>query len=138
MIEAGWTIPGMAGFLSGQHRQEDKYKLALYTESAALDRHTKEYSSKGEILGDGYHSGGVTLENWKISTDADGVYFSFDPPEWPRADITGAVAALIYNTRTKLPVMIMRFNLPQTSINGRFRIKMPPPGTRTALFSIIR
>lgn len=113
--------------LNGVHQPDDEYKLALYTDAAALDKWTKAYSPEGEVQGGGYPAGGLVLERAPAELTGDRAELTFAVPVIPVATIT-ADGGLVYNaTRSNKALRVVRFeNAPVASTNGPFRATLPP------------
>jgi hypothetical protein len=121
-------------FLRGVHQPDDDYRMALYRETATLDKATERYTTDGEIAGPGYEAGGQPLAGIQVDLSGDDAFITWDDPVWPNATIE-ADGALIYNaSRGDRALEVLRFeNAPVRSTNGPFRVPLPAPGATAVL-----
>jgi hypothetical protein len=74
-----------------------QFKIALYSSTANLNVDTSEYTTEGEVSGQGYSAGGMDLEGIVAQADGEAAFLDWTTdPEWPDATIT-ARGALVYN-----------------------------------------
>jgi hypothetical protein len=128
--------------LEGQHEFQfggDKFKLALYSSSAALNSATTSFTTTGQVGNSGtYTSGGGALVQPNPSTSiASGVAIvTFDNLSFTSASIT-ARGALIYNTSaTNKAVAVLDFTSDKISTSGTFTIIFPAFTTSAAILRI--
>jgi hypothetical protein len=128
--------------LEGQHEFQfggDKFKLALYSSSAALNSATTSFTTTSEVGNSGtYTSGGGALVQPNPSTSiASGVAIvTFDNLSFTSASIT-ARGALIYNTSaTNKAVAVLDFTSDKISTSGTFTIIFPAFTTSAAILRI--
>ena len=128
--------------LEGQHEFQfggDKFKLALYSSSAALNSATTSFTTTGQVGNSGtYTSGGGALVQPNPSTSvASGVAIvTFDNLSFTSASIT-ARGALIYNTSaTNKAVAVLDFTADKISTSGTFTIIFPAFTTSAAILRI--
>jgi len=122
----------------GLHCNLDEYKIALYSYSAILNKHTTSYNEiNDEVSGEGYIIGGKVLKGFKTLLDDDVAILTFDDVLWEFATIT-ARGALIYNNSTpkKSAVAVLDLKDTYSSINGEFKIIFPKADKKTALLKI--
>ena len=128
-----------AQLLCGHQRfDQDQFFIALYQAAAPLDPDgTTAYITDGEVAAAGYTAGGQLLANPQILGPVSRIaYVTFDDAIWPASAIT-ARGALIYNQSYQhSAVAILDFGRDQTSNQGNFRVKFPPPGPLTSLIRI--
>jgi len=126
-----------ADLLGGVHNfLTDQFHMALYSADANINADTTAYLTEGEITGQGYTAGGMTLANPQILSEARTAYVTFDDPIWVNSVIT-ARGALIYNqSKGQKAVAVLDFTSDKVSNQGSFRVKMPPPAPATALIRI--
>jgi O-glycosyl hydrolase len=115
--------------LEGVHESTDTYKVALYTSSATLNASTTAYSSTNEVAnGNGYSTGGLTLQNFQSGLSSSTAYITFDDPVWTTATIT-ARGCLIYNSsKSNKAVAAFDFGSNISSTNGNFTVDFPAAG----------
>jgi len=124
----------------GYHKDTDSYYIALFDNTANLNKNITSYSGlSGEITnGNGYITGGKLLQGLSISLDNDTAIMDFAiDPVWI-GNIT-ARFALIYNCTliNKNTLGVIDFGQSYTSVNNEFRLVFPAPFENTALFRII-
>jgi len=122
--------------VSGLHLPTDLYRIALYTADADLGPTTSAYTTKGEVVGDGYIPGGQLLKEYQLVRDQRVAMFDWADPVWPRATIT-ARGALIYNfSKGNRALGVLDMGKSYSSTNGNFMVTLPEPTTKTALIRI--
>jgi len=122
---------GTFNFTSGS------FKIALYTNAAALDATTTAYTSTGEVVASGYTAGGLALTIAQVPTVGNSgttAYISFNNAVWTSA--LTARGALIYQTTTGNPaVCVLDFGSDKTS-NITFTVQFPSPSNTSAIIRI--
>jgi hypothetical protein len=114
--------------LEGVHASGDTYKIALFTDSATLDKATTAYSSTNEVSGAGYDAGGKSLTGFTSGLSTDTAYITFDDPSWSSSTIT-ARGCLIYNSsKSNKAVAVFDFGSNVVSVSGTFTIDFPTAG----------
>jgi hypothetical protein len=114
--------------VSGVHRVDDEYRMALYGAEANLNSDTRAYTTEGEVAGQGYEAGGIRLTGAAVQLNGGAAILSFDPPEWSRATIA-AGGCLIYNaSKENRAVAVFGFGGNVVSRNGKFVVNMPTGG----------
>jgi hypothetical protein len=114
--------------LEGVHALGDTYKIALFTDSATLDKATTAYSSTNEVSGAGYDAGGKSLTGFTSGLATDTAYITFDDPSWTSSTIT-ARGCLIYNSsKSNKAVAVFDFGSNVVSVSGTFTIDFPTAG----------
>lgn len=114
--------------LEGVHASGDTYKIALYTDSATLDKAVTAYSSTNEVSGAGYTAGGATLTGFSSGLATDTAYITFADPSWSNSTIT-ARGCLIYNSsKSNKAVAVFDFGANVVSVSGTFTIDFPTAG----------
>lgn len=114
--------------LEGVHASGDTYKIALFTDSATLDKATTAYSSTNEVSGAGYDEGGKSLTGFTSGLSTDTAYITFDDPSWSSSTIT-ARGCLIYNSsKSNKAVAVFDFGSNVVSVSGTFTIDFPTAG----------
>ena len=117
----------------------DVYKIALYTNAAALDATTAAYTSVGEVVASGYTAGGQTLTISQIPTVGNSpnttAYLSFGNAVW-----TGAITArgcLIYkaNGTTNPTVCVLDFGSDKAS-SATFTVQFPAVTNTSAIIRL--
>lgn len=109
----------------GVHAPQDVYRIALYTPDASLGRDTEAYTTKGEVIGQAYGAGGLTLTG-RIAQLIDGeATVTWANPVWPTATIS-ARAALIYNySKGNRALVVLDLGKLFVSTNGSFMVTLP-------------
>jgi hypothetical protein len=125
MIRTALTRSAKKAFLSGQHKIDDRYRIALYDSGAELDGRTEFYSLAGEVSGAGYQRGGKEITGWRVRMEGDEAVIAFDDVVWEGS--ISAAGAMIYNDSYRgLPaVATLSFGGTVTSTNGEFRVSLP-------------
>lgn len=114
--------------LEGVHASGDTYKIALFTDSATLDKTTTAYSSTNEVTGTGYDAGGKSLTGFTSGLSTDTAYITFSDPSWTSSTIT-ARGCLIYNSsKSNKAVAVFDFGSNVVSVSGTFTIDFPTAG----------
>lgn len=127
MIEAGMCNRAKLDFLKGVHQPGDQYRIALFTEKAKLNADTDRYTSEGEVRGQGYTLGGVTLSGYKAGLIGDVAFITFNPAEWVNSSIA-ARGGLIFNaSKGSAAVVVLDFGELKKSSVGLFRVEFPTP-----------
>jgi hypothetical protein len=113
------------------------FRLALYTNAAALDASTTSYTAAGEIPDTGdYAAGGILLTGSAPVSVSTTAAVSFDP-----AVITGgtfaARGALLYNADTGGAVAVLDFGADRVSSGGTFEVQFAPALSPTAVVRIL-
>jgi len=115
----------------------DTFRLALYTNSAALDQLTTAYTTDGEASGGNYVAGGsVVAATVSTALDSNGstIYVSFSSPSW-----TGAITArgaLIYKAGANGAVCVLDFGSDKISAST-FAVTMPADTSTSALIRLV-
>lgn len=126
--------------ISGIHLASHEYKIALFTNSASLNKQTTSYIGlTNEITNGGYSTGGQTLLGFSTTLINDTAILDFtNDPVWNDASFT-ARGALIYNNSliNKNSVAVLDFGQDYSCSNGTFTIIFPTPGEATALIRIV-
>jgi hypothetical protein len=126
-------LDGTFNFTSGT------FKIALYTNAAALDATTSAYTSDGEVTAGGYNAGGETLTVTQVPTvgasSGTVAYLSFSNVSWTSA--LTARGALIYlaNGTTNPTVCVLDFGNDKTS-SSTFTVQFPDPSNTSAIIRI--
>lgn len=112
------------------------YKIALYTDSATLDKSTTAYSTSNEVTGTGYTAGGATLTLNAATLSTDTAIVDFDDVTFSTATIT-ARGALIYTTsNSNAAIAVLDFGADKTSTAGDFTIQFPTADDSNAIIRI--
>lgn len=113
------------------------FKLALYTNAAALTAATSAYTTDGEVAGTGYTAGGVVLTATAPTTDGTIALVSFSDAAWPGATLTTR-GGLIYNSSVagNPAVQVLDFGADKVSNGTSFTVVFPPANAATGLIRI--
>lgn len=126
--------------LQGVHLPSHTYKIALFTDSATLNKNTASYTGlSDEVVGTGYTAGGQELLDFTTALINDTAIMDFTTdPSWASATIR-ARGALIYNDSLvgKNAVAVLDFGIDYISTNGTFTITLPAPDEMTAIVRIV-
>ena len=139
MIQSSVTNSYKEELFEGIHLEANDYYMALYTDSADLNKDTIGYITSGEVAnGDGYTTGGKKLENVLISIDNDTALIDADDLTWDSSSIV-ARGCLIYNNTLagKNALAVFDFGENYTSVNGNFKVIIPNPTESEALLRIV-
>jgi hypothetical protein len=122
-------------FMTGSHTPLHTYKIALYTNAAALDATTSAYSATNEVVGTGYTAGGQVLVGYTAALSGGTAYITWSTnPSWPTSTIT-ANGAIIYNTSGSQAVAVIAFGSDYSSTNGTFTVTLPSAGATAIIRS---
>lgn len=115
----------------------DDIRIALYGPSANLSPYTEKYTTEGEVKGQGYQAGGMSLQGFQSGTDGVTACATWTGPViWKNATIS-AYGALIYNySQGNKTLTVIGFDKPITSTNGNFKVDLPPLTATEALIWI--
>ena len=114
------------------------FKLAMYTNSAALGKSTTSFTTGGQVTSpSGYTSGGKALVNVGTSLATNTAITDFADLSFTGVTLT-ARGALIYNdTATGDPgVAVLDFGGDKTATSGTFTIQFPAFTTSAAILRI--
>lgn len=114
--------------LEGVHASGDTYKIALYTDSATLDKTTTAYSSTNEVTGTGYDAGGKSLTGFTSGLSSDTAYITFDDPSWTSSTITARGCVIYNSSKSNKAVAVFDFGSNVISVSGTFTIDFPTAG----------
>jgi hypothetical protein len=127
---------GVHDFRAGQH----VFKIALYTNLAALSAGTPAYLAANEVAGGGYTAGGLPLTQVSPTVIGTTGFVDFADVTWPGATIT-ARGALIYNSTPRHTYVnpacaVLDFGSDKSSTAGDFTIQFPTPDAVSAILRI--
>ena len=121
MIKTCLTNEGRLAFLKGMVKSTHKFKIALYTNKAKLDKSTQRYTSDGEVIGAGYASKLLAEPVYGVKDDVAYMDFPGDIV-WQNATIK-AHGCMIYDTNLdNLAILIVAFDAETSSTNAEFRL----------------
>lgn len=119
--------------LEGVHASTDTYKIALFNSNSNLSASTTAYSTSGEVEGDGYSAGGVTLTGLSTGLSGSTAYLTFSDPSWANSTIT-ARGCMIYNSsKSNKAVAVFDFGQNVSSVNGTFTVDFPGAGASSLI-----
>jgi hypothetical protein len=110
----------------------DTFKIALYTNAAALNQNTEQYTTDGEVVAPGYVAGGEVLVP-SVGSQGGISYVSFSNASW-NAALT-ARGALVYKEGGSA-VFVLDFGADRTS-TGVFTVQFPPATSSSAILRIL-
>jgi hypothetical protein len=117
----------------------DKFKLALYTNSATLNSSTTAFITTNEVSNTGtYTSGGGALTGQNTSIASGVAIVDFADLSFTGVTLT-ARGAMIYNTSsavTNATVCVLDFGADKTATSGTFTIQFPAFTTAAAILRI--
>lgn len=133
-IVSGISVAAKAAFLKGEFQPNDVYKLALYGGSASITPMTDTYTPAGEVTGQNYQKGGITLDGFQTGIDGVTACITWrNSPQWKNATIN-ARGAMVYNaSKGNKSVVVLDFGQDVISTNGNWTFPMPPLTATTAL-----
>ena len=133
MIAQGIALSAKQAFLFGIHQPTDTYKIALYTKRANIGPSTAHYTDEGEVSGQGYTRGGITLTGYKVTTVGKNAAITFADVKIDRATFT-AHGAIVYNASKNNAVLCtLNFGNERPVFDGAFELKFPTPTENSAL-----
>jgi len=119
--------------LEGVHASTDTYKIALFNSNSNLSASTTAYSTSGEVEGDGYSAGGITLTGLSTGLSGSTAYLTFSDPSWANSTIT-ARGCMIYNSsKSNKAVAVFDFGQNVSSVNGTFTVDFPGAGASSLI-----
>lgn len=121
----------------------DTFKIALYTNSAALNAATTAFTTSGESSGTNYTSGGNTLTRIDPTSAGTTGFTDFADTTWSGASFT-ARGALIYNTTpnttsislTNPAILVLDFGSDKVVSSGSFTVVFPTFDATNAIIRI--
>ncbi|WP_290943481.1 hypothetical protein [Hyphomonas sp.] len=116
----------------------NSFKLAMYTNSAALGKSTTSFTTGGQVSSPsgGYSSGGKALVNAGTSLATNTAITDFADLSFVGVTLT-ARGALIYNdTNGDKAVAVLDFGGDKTATSGTFTIQFPAFTTSAAILRI--
>jgi len=115
----------------------NSFKLAMYTNSAALGKSTTSFTTGGQVSSpSGYTSGGKALVNAGTSIATNTAITDFADLSFTGVTLT-ARGALIYNdTNGDKAVAVLDFGGDKTATSGTFTIQFPAFTTSAAILRI--
>lgn len=129
----------LSGLMDGTYNfTSDTFKIALYTNAAALTNTTDAYTTDGEVVATGYTAGGEVLTVSQVPT-VSGItpptaYLSFSNVSW--ASALTARGALIYKSGSGNPtVCVLDFGNDKTSTTT-FTVQFPAATNTSAIIRI--
>lgn len=130
----------LSGLMDGTYNfTSDTFKIALYTNAAALTNTTDVYTTDGEVVASGYTAGGETLTVSQVpiinGTNPPTAYISFSNVTWTSALTTRG--ALIYKDdgATYPTVCVLDFGNDKTSTTT-FTVQFPTASNTSAIIRI--
>ena len=124
---------GLHNFTTGTG---DVFKLALYTANADLGASTTAYTTAGEVSGNNYSAGGITLTNVTPSFQGTTAYWSFEDATFTNVTLT-TNGALIYNTTNgNRSVCVLNFGVNITKTAANLVITFPVDDATNAIMRI--
>ena len=129
----------LTGLMNGDYDfSVDTFKIALYTNDAALTNTTDAYTTSGEVVATGYTAGGEVLTVSQVPI-INGItpptaYISFSNETWTAA--LTARGALIYKSGSGNPtVCVLDFGNDKTSTTT-FTVQFPAATNTSAIIRI--
>jgi len=121
----------------------DTFKIALYTNSAALNAATTAFTTSGESSGTNYTSGGNTLTRIDPTSAGTTGFTDFADTTWSNASFT-ARGALIYNTTpnttsislTNPAILVLDFGSDKVVSSGSVTVVFPTFDATNAIVRI--
>lgn len=109
----------------------DTFKIALYSNDAALNQTTTAYTTEGEVVASGYTAGGLVLTP-SVASLGGVSYVSFGNVSW--SGVITARGALIYKDGG-IAVCVLDFGADKTSSTS-FTVEFPPATSTTAILRL--
>lgn len=114
----------------------DSFKLALYTNNANLDESTTQYTASGEVVGQGYVSGGKAVNNLSVSISGSTILMDFDDIVWTNASFTTRGALLFNTSKSNKAVAVWNFGSDKSAAGTDFTIIVPSATVGSAILRI--
>lgn len=109
----------------GVHQPGDSYKIALYVNTASIDKSTTAYTASGEASGTNYTAGGMALAGRSAGLSGDTAYLTFADPTFPAVTLTNVRGALIYNaTRANRAIAVLDFGADLNPVNADLQVDL--------------
>lgn len=108
--------------------------LALLSKDADLNCMTETFTGAGEIRATGYAAGGKKLQNFGCGLDEGIAWCSWSNVEWMNATIKASGAVVYAKGDGNRVVTVIDFGEEHSSSQGLFRMKLPAPGAKDAIF----
>jgi hypothetical protein len=117
-ITTGVTTEAKLVFLSAV--LNDNCKLALYTSQANIGPDTKAYTPEGEVRGQGYKPGGISLKGCRVWEDRGAACLTWESPTFPNASVTAAGYMIYDASKNNKALFVAAYGAEYTSSNGPF------------------
>ena len=113
------------------------FKLALFTNDAALNAGTTAYATSDEVSGAGYTAGGADLTASTVDSSGTTAFVTFDDVSWADATLT-ARGGLLYNSSVEgnPAVVVLDFGADKVSNGTTFTVQFPTASADTAVIRI--
>lgn len=122
--------------LMGRQKIDDQYMIALYGPDASINRDSSEYTSNGEVSGNGYEPGGKELAGARAYLQDGSAFLAFDEVRWDNISVV-ASGCMIYNRSAgNRAVATFSFGQDVEARNGKFTVHIPSSG-RESLICIL-
>lgn len=108
--------------------------LALLSSDADCNCMSGVFTGQGEVKAQGYAAGGKRLNNFTCGLEDGVAWANWSHAEWMNATIKAHGAVIYQKARDNRIVTVLDFGSEQSSSQGLFRVKMPPPGVNGAVF----
>lgn len=123
-LTAGLCVCAKAALWNGVHQPEDDYRFALYDQGAVMGPFTDGYTTAGEVRGQGYSAGGVSLTKRTVNIVGARAYLGWADALFKNATIA-SVGGLVYNaSKGNAAVGVVEFGQITSSTNGNFKVVM--------------
>ena len=117
----------------------DKYKLALYTNSATLGKSTTSFTTDNQVANTGQYTtggGALAVGSQQTSVATDTAIVDFGDRSFTGVTLT-ARGALIYNTsNNNSAVAVLDFGGDKSASSGTFTVQFPAVTTSAAILRI--
>lgn len=122
----------------------NSFKMALYTNTAAMTAATTAYGTTGEVPATGgYTAGGMVITQQSGTPNLTGTvaWVDFADATWAASTISNARGALIYNDTLTTPVadasvVVLDFGSDKSSSAGDFTVVFPTADSSNAIIRI--
>ena len=108
--------------------------IALLTKEADYNAMSETFSGQGEIKATGYASGGKKLQGFVHGLDNGVAWCAWNNADWMNASIKAHGAVIYAKGDSNRVVTVLDFGAEHSSSQGLFRVKLPLPGAKDAIF----
>lgn len=108
--------------------------LALLSRNASMDCDVSTFTGQGEVVAQGYAAGGKRLQGFSCGLDDGIAWAAWNSVDWMNASIRACGAVIYQKAKGNRIVAVLDFGEEKVSSQGLFRVKLPAPGAKGAVF----